>query len=403
MTTEKITTVPKHSKQTYSYAASLAWQKLSYYGWRSILFLLLYNEYDESNLSDFGYLTLWISISLSASYLLGGIIGDLWLGNRKTTVIGGILMSIGSLLFFFNPTMYPYAPIAVFVIGCGLYHSNLKALYAKLYLHDLRLIDSAFILLNLFIIISSFFGAFLVGYIAETYGIEYGFLSVGISTLISISMIYLTKSEGTLNESNSENKSLFNKNQIKPIGQVLLFFAVYCFLWRLTYYDIYSTYWTIDFETTYLFGHYWIDGLSFLFYMVIGIYLVVLWSRKYYDQLTKLTYTTIITFASFIIAFSFYNEASITTSILTMITLFTYTVGDLLIEPLINSSIARLVNQRYLAIGYGTIGLLAMGIGYLFSFMEKGMQFITEETIYVGFAGLFLLGSVLLYIKYSKK
>ncbi|MCJ8288831.1 MAG: MFS transporter [Crocinitomicaceae bacterium] len=400
MTKENITTKPKHTKLSFIYAGSLAWQKLSYYGWRSILFLLLFDEVDKSSANDISSLVLWISIGLSVSYLIGGILGDLLIGNKNTSIIGGVIMFIGSMLFFFNPSLYPYLPITMFVIGCGLYQSNLKAIYAKLYLHDTRLLDSGFILLYLFINFGAFFGALLVGLIAECYGIEYGFLTVGISTALSITMLLLTKKPThILDESSPPEKSFINKINLKHLGTVLALFAVYCFVWRLTYYDIYALYWNIDLGS-YFINHYWVDILGFVFYIIVAIYLIILWSKKHYDQIYKLRISTIITLFAFGISYLFYKEGSITTSIVTTLALFAYTIAELLIEPLIDSSIAKLINRKFLAIAYGAVGLLTMGISYVFLFMEKGLQWLTEHTIYIGFGGLLLLSIILVMKKY---
>ena len=401
MTQENIATKPKHTKLSFIYAGSIAWQKLAYYGWRSILFLLLFDGFYKSSATEYSNLILWISIGLSGSYLIGGILGDLLIGNKSTSIIGGGVMIIGSMLFFFNSSLYPYIPISLFIIGCGLYQSNLKAIYAKLYLHDTRLLDSGFVLLYLFINLGSFFGAFLIGLIAEWYGIEYGFLAVGISTAISITMLLLTKNTAQISdESIPENKSLINKIDLKNLAIVLGLFALYCFVWRLTYYDIYALYWDIDLGS-YFINHYWVDTLGFVFYIIVAIYLIVLWSKKYYNQITKLTISTIITLLAFGVSYVLYKEGSVTTSIVTILALFAYTIAELLLEPLIDSSIAKLINRKFLAIAYGVVGLLTMGIGYVFLFMEKGLQWLTEHTIYLGFGGLIVL-SIILTIKKSR-
>lgn len=111
-------------------------------------------------------------MGVSLSYLIGGILGDLLLGNRWTAIIGGGCMILGSFLFFFDSSLYRLVPIILFIIGCGLYDSNLKAMFAKEYLHDKRLFDSGFTLLYVFINIGSFFGALLIGLFTDWYGIE---------------------------------------------------------------------------------------------------------------------------------------------------------------------------------------------------------------------------------------
>ena len=80
--------------------------------------------------------------------------------------------------------------------------------------------------------------------------------------------------------------------------------------------------------------------------------------------------------------------------------LFLYTLAELHIAPLIDSLIARIVNRRFLAIGYGSRGLIALGIGYLFTFLVSGIYWLTGSTLYVGL-GIFLLIAFVLIIKKS--
>ncbi|PHR46502.1 MAG: hypothetical protein COA32_10180 [Fluviicola sp.] len=399
MPTTEITTRPKHMLQTFSYASSMTFQKLAYYGWRSILFLLFTDQLDDSSSYDLDSLFFWIALGLAIAYLLGGVLGDLLLGNKRTVITGGIFMFLGSILFFFDSTIYPYIPIVLFIIGCGLFKSNLKAIYAKLYLHDPRLLDSSFLLLYLFINIGSFFGAYAVGLIAYYYGIEYGFLTVGLSMVLSSLILLLTKKPVHISEESiPERKSILNAINLKRYALVFSLFAIFCFTWRITYYEIDSLYWEIDFGT-YTIPHYWVEQLSVIFYMIIGIYLVIIWSKKHYDNITKLTISVVMTLISFGLSYFLYSEDSISTSVITIIALFAYTFADLLIAPLVDSSIARSINQKFLGIAYGSVALFSIGIGYAFSYMEKGLKLLIENMFYIGLGALLVLSIVLLFKK----
>ncbi len=401
MITENIETSPKHTKQTFSYATSLAWQKLSYYGWRSILFFLFIDQVDKSDTLEITNLFLWISIGLSIAYIFGGILGDLLIGNKNTAIIGGIVMFTGSMLFFFDLSITPYIPITIFITGCGLYQSNLKSIYAKLYLHDTRLLDSGFLIFNLFINIGSFFGVLIVGLITEKYGVEYGFLTVGVSTILSIIMLLLTKNTTQPSVKSYPHKELLiNRINLKYLSQVLALYTLYCFAWRLSYYDINALYWDIDLGPHFI-SYFWVDNVSLVFHLIIGIYLIILWTKKYYDKITKLTISAVITLVSFSLSYFLFNENSVTTSILTVFVLFAYTFADLLVLPIIDSSIAKLINRKFLAIAYGTVSIITMGIGYVFLFIENGIKLLVESTIYVGLGGLLVLSIILIIRKFK--
>lgn len=399
MSNQTITTTPKHTKHTFSYAASMTFYKLSYYGWRSIVILFLFADInDESSLPEMDNFYIYLSIGFATSYLIGGILGDLLIGNKRAAYIGGSVMILGSLLSFIDLSMPPEIPVILFMIGCGLYQSNLRATYAKLYLHDTRLLDSGFMILYLFINLGSFLGTLLIG-IAGYYGIEYGFLAVGISTLLSILMLAIVK-EPTQTTINSipEQKSFFNRINLRPILVVLGLYAIFGLFWKLTYYDVFANYWGISWSQGYV-PYYWINMLSFAFYLIIGVYLVVLWSKKYYSHLAKLTISTILVLLVFGVSFLSYSEGSTITSVITIVGLFVYTIAELLVEPLVDSSIAKLVNRKFLAIAYGSLSFLFIGFGYVATYAENGLNLFLENTIYVGFGGLLVL-SVILAIRF---
>jgi len=85
-----------HSKETFLYAFSRTLERASYYGLRSLVVLymvggILKMENAEA-LSIYG----WFTASIVFSKIIGAIIGDLVIGNKKAIIIGGIIQSIGN-------------------------------------------------------------------------------------------------------------------------------------------------------------------------------------------------------------------------------------------------------------------------------------------------------------------
>lgn len=399
----RITTSPKHTVQSFGYSLSIAFHKLSYYGWKSILFVLIYDQFQEMEAMEVVSFALILTAGVSVSYLIGGIIGDLWMGNRRASILGSILMFFGSLLTFIQPSLPPYLAIPLFVIGCVFYQPNLKAMYAKLYLHDTRLLDAGFMLLTLFVSIGMFFGAFLVALIGKYFGTEYGFLAVSISTLLSLSMILIFRKKETPAEPLAQNsKSLFNKKALKSTGIILALLACYSFAWRLSHDDVYIEYWKVDFDFLSLFNHYLIDVISYVFYVLIGIALIIVWSRKYYSHQRKIATSALLVSVSFLLAFLFHTWGAVSMNIITIVSIFIYILGDLLIEPIIQSSVAKLMNRNYLAIGFGSIGVLYIIVGYAFMYLKDVIQLLTKETFLIGVVGFMLLG-IILMVKNRKK
>ncbi len=388
MISQKISTYPRHTKSTFIYALALALQKFAFYGWRSFLFMLLISSFESKSFTD---LSLWIAASLSVSYLIGGLFGDLLLGNRKASIIGGILMFIGSLTFFLSPTIHPYFPIGIFVVGCGFFQSNAKASFAKIYLHETKLLDAGFMLLNLFINVGAFLGSLVTYYFASSFGLEIGFLIVGISVLFSTLLVFADKKTIENKEKTMPNlKSLFQSIYLKPIGIVLLLYGFYVFFWRLSYFEINAQYWDINLSSN-LMRPMWLDIFSAIFYLVIGVFLAIIWTKKYFKPSFNLAASAILTFMSFAVAYFLNREESTFLTTVTIISLFIYVFAETLVSTLIDSSIAKLINRKYLALAYGALGLISTGIGYVFSHLEKVLHYFVANSIFVGMGGLFAL------------
>jgi len=69
--------------------------------------------------------------------ILGGLIADRWLGQRRTVVIGGVLMAIGHFMMAFE-SLFLFA-LLFLILGIGAFKPNISAQVGALYaLHDHR-------------------------------------------------------------------------------------------------------------------------------------------------------------------------------------------------------------------------------------------------------------------------
>src|SRR5208337_3957833 len=77
------------------------WERFSYYGMRSLLVYymmkqLMFNQAEASHI--YGLYTGFVYLTP----LFGGILADRYLGQRKTVILGGVLMAIGHFLMAFQ-------------------------------------------------------------------------------------------------------------------------------------------------------------------------------------------------------------------------------------------------------------------------------------------------------------
>src|SRR5690242_3528157 len=105
------TATPVHSNQKgqprglYVLFATEMWERFNYYGMRAILVLfmtkaLLFSDAFASNL--YGSYTGLVYLTP----LIGGYVADRYWGNKRSIIIGGLIMAIGEFLLFFCGSVY---------------------------------------------------------------------------------------------------------------------------------------------------------------------------------------------------------------------------------------------------------------------------------------------------------
>ena len=94
-----------HPKGLYVLFVTEMWERFSYYGMRAlfVLFMAKAMLFDKAFASQiYGSYTGLVYLTP----LLGGYMADRYWGNRKSIIIGGVLMAIGQLFMFFAGTYY---------------------------------------------------------------------------------------------------------------------------------------------------------------------------------------------------------------------------------------------------------------------------------------------------------
>ena len=127
------------------------WERFGYYGMQAILLLFLVQHL---GFADAQANLLWGAFSalLYAAPALGGWIGDRLLGPRHTMVVGAATLMTGYALLAVpverlglaagGPSLY--VPLAIVIVGNGLFKSNVANLVRRIYEGDDARLDSAF-------------------------------------------------------------------------------------------------------------------------------------------------------------------------------------------------------------------------------------------------------------------
>ena len=179
-----------HPKGLYILFFTELWERFSYYGMRAILVLYLISNvngdnpgfgWDESDaISLYGTYTMLVYVMSIA----GGLIADKLCGQKRTVLIGGLLLCAGHGILAVDALWAFYAGLGLIILGVGGLKPNISTMVGGLYPQgDLRR-DKGFTIFYIGINIGAFLSALIVGGIAEVYGWHYGFGLAGIGMLL---------------------------------------------------------------------------------------------------------------------------------------------------------------------------------------------------------------------------
>jgi proton-dependent oligopeptide transporter, POT family len=120
--------------------------------------------------------------------VVGGLVADRLIGQRRTVVIGGVLMAIGHFMMAFE-TMFLVA-LLFLILGIGAFKPNISTQVGALYPPGDRRRDRAYSIFYVGINVGAFLAPLVCGALAAQYGWHYGFGAAGIGMLVSLA-IYL--------------------------------------------------------------------------------------------------------------------------------------------------------------------------------------------------------------------
>jgi POT family proton-dependent oligopeptide transporter len=169
------------------------WERFSYYGMRALLVLYLTKHWlfadGKANLIYGAYGAL-----VYITPVLGGVIADRWLGQRKAVFFGGVLLAIGHGLMAVegvggqaDPTINVFwGALAFIIVGSGFLKANISVIVGQLYnMKDTRR-DAAYTIFYMGVNVGAALGTILVGYMGETIGWAYGFGMAGIGMVLGL-------------------------------------------------------------------------------------------------------------------------------------------------------------------------------------------------------------------------
>lgn len=172
------------------------WERFSYYGMRGILVLYMATSASAidpglgwSN-KDAIWLYGWYTMLVYVASIPGGWVADKFWGQKKTVLIGGLLLCVGHAVLAVPQDWAFFTGLLLIVIGVGGLKPNISTMVGGLYPDgDIRR-DSGFTIFYIGINLGAFLASITVGLVAYYYGWHYGFGLAGIGMLVG-QMVYM--------------------------------------------------------------------------------------------------------------------------------------------------------------------------------------------------------------------
>ena len=243
------------------------WERFSYYGMRSLLVLYMtkYLLLPDHAGAAIGLLTLKraletifgpldiqpLSSQIWGFYvalvyftpIFGGLLADRVLGQRRTVVIGAVLMAIGHFMMAVEQ-LFVFALLAL-ILGNGCFKPNISTQVGGLYAPGDHRRDRAYSIFYVGINVGAFLAPLVCGTLGEEAGWHYGFAAAGVGMCIGLciylcALPYLPADELHKARATQIEHRPLNRDEWRAIAALLVLFLPNTLFWA-TYEQIGNT------------------------------------------------------------------------------------------------------------------------------------------------------------------
>jgi POT family proton-dependent oligopeptide transporter len=222
-----------HPKGLYFLFFTEMWERFSYYGMRAIFILFMTDKAIGLSMNDADASTIYGSYTglVYLTPLLGGYLCDKYLGNRRSIIIGGLLMALGQFCMFMSASVggeggvsIMWAGLTAIIIGNGFFKPNISTMVGQLYPANDRRIDSAFTIFYMGINLGAFFSPLVCG----SMDFKWGFLAACIGMLLGLVTFIIYQKKYLVSEDGKEIglavKPLDTKSIATIVGSIAIIF-----------------------------------------------------------------------------------------------------------------------------------------------------------------------------------
>ena len=417
------------------------WERFSYYGMRVLLVLYMTDYLIDSvhnGNSVWGFESLEaglnfifgpLAIQPLASQIyglytafvyltpfFGGMLADKFLGQRKTVVIGAILMAVGHFLMAFE---YAFLLALLFLIlGNGAFKPNISTQVGSLYPQGDPRRDSAFTIFYMGINIGAFFSPFVCGTLGQVYGWHYGFTAAGVGMVIGLVVYlwgqkYLAEDEFSHRQTLSKSKKTKSEPLTPKEWKAVFGLMGLCFLnivfWAvfeqqgntLQYFAEHKTDWTlgsINIPST------WLQSINPMFIFLFAPFLIAFWKKQGKKQMSSVGKMSLgclllgLSFIPMIYATSGLDNESRIYWLWFLPTMAILTMGELWLSPIGLSLVTKVAPVKIVSMMMGMWFLSSFFGNYLGGFIGTYYNSMTSTTFFYMLMGLGVAASFAFFV-----
>jgi POT family proton-dependent oligopeptide transporter len=317
-----------------------------------------------------------------ATPLLGGWIADNHLGQRKTVIIGILLMGTGQFMMTSEALLFPSLLLMIF--GTGFFKTNTTTQVGMLYAAGDSRRDRAYSVFYVGTNLGAFLSPLIAGTLGEAYGWRYGFAIAGLGMAAAlINYLYGWRSlpaEHRMEAHKQERKSLTGA-EWKSVGALILL-VVPVTLWWACYEQQGNTIalWFMDnSDRTLIPGVLswqmpatWLQSFNPLMIFSFTPFLIALWAaqakkNREPNSMTKMVYGSFLQTAScLVLAFAAWYTGGVKSSWLWLVLYSALvTLGELYLSPISLSLYSKVAPLK--------IASLMMAVNFLPNFLGGGL------------------------------
>jgi len=429
---------PAHQRELFGHPVGLyvlffteMWERFSYYGMRAILVLYLVTKTTEANpglgWSNSEALALygWYTMLVYVASIPGGIIADRFLGQKKSVVVGAILLCIGHSVLAIEEMWAFYTGLGFIIAGVGMLKPNISTMVGGLYKKgDIRR-DKGFTIFYIGINVGAFLSSLIVGTVGEVYGWHYGFGLAGICMLFGLLQFlfgqkYLKEVGNYLGKSDKDEDREALKRPLTKIEKDRIIVLILSFLMVIVFFGAFEqagglmNIYAKDYTDRMLFGWQvpasWFQSLNAFFIITLGTAVAGYWAKrklkgKEASSLFKMLMGLIIMGTGFLFmtaATAQYQTSGSSAMYWLVLAYLFHTVGELSLSPVSLSFVTKLAPAKYASLMMG-IYFATTGFGNKLAGIlgESASQF-GEYTIFTGIAIFCILFGLLIYVFLKK-